>query len=183
MDIVTPLPGPGRFDPFDHGTHVGAAAIDFFEHRAGYADVARTDLTLKASLQDLPGVTGGFTLVDVRVGLVGQDDIGQLAHCSGHVGVQVESNCNRCVASRYRAQAPQQLALAIPAEIRDHGAMQTQQNAVISSRFGRCDNGICQPVEGRAGYLAARSGAGAEDVMDMPAMLAADIHKPGELGI
>jgi hypothetical protein len=66
-------------------------------------------------------------LIDMGVGPVGHDDIGQRRHPVGHVGVEVEGDRDRHLAPDLGPQRFEQRALAVVGVLGDHGAVERQE--------------------------------------------------------
>jgi hypothetical protein len=76
-----------------------------------------------------------------------------------------------------------QFAFTVLAEVGDHGAVQTEQDAVEFFARGGSDQRIAQPVERSARHPAARTSRGTQHMLDLPTMDASHIEEAGKLGV
>ncbi len=152
-DIGMLFIGTCALQSFDHGADVRASTIDLVDHRQMRPHDHRTDLAGHGSVQDAAGLGSGATHVHMRIGLVGHQDVGMPAHRAAHVGMQIQCDGDRHVGTDDSAQACQQLAFTVVAEVGHHGTMQAEQNAVKSLFVfpRRGHDGVGQPFERIAG--------------------------------
>ena len=134
-------------------------------------------------MQDFAGLIADLAHVDMRIGLEGDDDVGEFAHLPGDIGVRVERDGDRHGSADHGAQAAQQFAFAVLAEVGHHRAVQAEQDAVEFFAPGGSDQRVAQPVERSARHLAARTGRGTQHMLDLPAMRACHVEEAGKLGV
>ena len=99
-------------------------------------------LTAHRPQQDLAGALRGVVGVDMRVGAVAGDDRRILDHRVVKIGVHVERDRNRGLRVD-RADAAQQLALAVLEAFGDHRAMQIEEHTVIAAFRDGVANDVC----------------------------------------
>ena len=85
-------------------------------------------------MQQPQGACAGLRHVDVRIGAIDHQAVGQLHHLRGDVGVQVQADDDRQVRAQAVAQAAQQLALAVLVRLADHRAVQVEVEAVEAAQ-------------------------------------------------
>ena len=159
--------------PFDHRTNVGSPCACFVKHRPMNAYRARLDLAQHGALQDVTCLVGALAHVDMRIGLVRNDNIGEFAHERRHVRMQIECDRNGDVVADCLAQAREQLALAVLAKFGDHGAVQTEQDAreavflISCGLYDRLGKAIKSIPRHQSGWL----GRSAEHMFKVPTVL------------
>ena len=126
---------------------------------------------------------GRLAQVDMRIGLVGNEDLRQRAHAFRHVGVQVEGDRDRQIRADDGAQALQQFAFAVIRVFGHHGAVQAEQDAVEFFRLGSLDDLAGQEFIGFDRHRAGRLGPGADRMAHVPAEFPLAHQSAGEAGI
>jgi hypothetical protein len=134
-------------------------------------------------VQDLSRPLAGFTHVDMWVRSEGHHNVSKRTHLLSDIRVGVEGDGDRCLIAASGSNAPQDFAVAVFAEIKDHRAMQGEENTIEATTLDCGDDRIAKPLERRSLYLAARPRRRAEYVLDLPAMSLARIEEAGELRI
>ena len=141
----------------------------------------RLDLARQHAQQGASGAARGIGHVDVRIGTVAGDDIGAVDHGVRHLRVEIEGDGNRHV-GRDLADAVQQLAFAVVIFLRDHRAMQSQQDRVAALPDLLDDGGGHLFVRG-LGDQAGRIGRGRHRYSKLGASLAGDLDEAAQGGI
>ena len=113
--------GPGN--ALHHRPHVSAPAIHLLQHGPRQTQGQRANFALHGPLQDAGRVLRCDPHVGVRIGLVGDDDVGQVTHGAADIGVRIQGDGNRQIRADLRAQAAQDLAFAVITEVGHHGAV------------------------------------------------------------
>ena len=116
----------------------------------------------------------GLVHVDVRIGLEAHHHVGVVDHGGRDVGMQVERHADGH-ARRLCAQALQQIALAVRAVLRDHRAVQVEQDGVAAC--GRIDDALRQLGVGRRIDRPARVGRGRHGRDDLRARLLGEVDE------
>ena len=110
--------------------------------------------------QRAPGALGRLPHVDVRIGAIAGDDRGVVDHRRRHVRVEVEPDGDR-QSRRHRADAPQQLALAVVQVLGHHRAVQREERRVAPAP-DRADDRLAHVLVGGALDVARGMGAGGD---------------------
>ena len=131
VNVIAQLPLPGSLKPRNHRADVGTCTVNFFQHGSPYAQGLRFYFAIHRGLQQISSAPSGDPHIDMRIGLVRNDYIGQLTHLFTDIGVQIECYRNRNVRATKRSQARQYFALTVIVVIRNHRTMQSQNDAVI----------------------------------------------------
>ena len=141
------------------------------------------DVAGHGAVQQLGRAPAGRADIHMRVGGERHEDLGQIAHRAGHVGMRVEGDGNGQVRADHGAQAAQDLALTVIVGLDHHRPMQDQEHPVPSARSGGLQQGGKQRLERCLRHPPARSRRGADHMGDIPVMGAAHIEQSGEFGI
>ncbi len=94
-----------------------------------------TDFAVQHALDQGSAFGGGLMLVDMGVGAVADEDVGELRGRVGDIGVQVVRHANGDIASDFFADQRQQSAFSVVMVFRHHRAVELQQDRVKRS-FG-----------------------------------------------
>ncbi len=122
-----------------------------------------------AAHQQLRRALAALALIDVRIGAIGDSEVAMVNETLRHVAVQVEGYDDGNVWPQRSPQSAEDLAVGVGLRLRDHRAVQGQQQAVgpIFAEFGDqtsrdfVENGIGRP--GPAGVAQAMtSGTGSK---------------------
>ena len=124
---------------------------------------------------------GRLAHVDVWIGPVAGEDGGVVDHGRRHVGVEIEPDGEGQV-GRHRANAAEELALAVVDVLGDHGAVQRQEGRVAAVPDPAHD-GLAHVLVGRPLHVARRMRAGREGYHDLCARLLGHVQEAAQLGI
>jgi hypothetical protein len=113
----------------------------------------------------------GFRAVDVRIGAVRAHRAGMLQHAAGDVGVQVEAGQQRHRGPDRRAQPLQQFAFGIVDMLGHRSAVQVEVDRVEAAAPRVADDVLGDALEGLAGDMRRRAGAGPGRGYERPAAL------------
>ena len=114
----------------------------------------------------------GFGHVDVRVGAIRHQSVGQGKHAFGHISVQVKAGHNGQLGPHHRADAGDQLAFAVVGVFSHSGAMQIEVHAVQALHHRRThvfENGGTNALESIPGHIRRRCGTGPRRRHQLPA--------------
>jgi hypothetical protein len=86
----------------------------------------RAHLACQRALHQHGRLRGALDMVDMRVGAIGDQRACIVRHRLGHVGVQIQGRHHGHARADARADALQQIALAVILVLRDNGAVERQ---------------------------------------------------------
>ncbi len=143
----------------------------------------RMNFAVHGPLQQIAGLGRDLVLVDMRIGPIADQDVRQVRHAVGDVGMQVQRRRDGHVRPDLVAQGLQQAALAVIVVFAGHGPVQAQVDAVERPVFlQRRDQDVDDMVVHVLGHPARRHGIGADRMTHRPSMPLPGVQRRADLG-